>query len=276
MAVSSSQSRPAADANAAQPSAAARAPSILPVPNQRLRALWSTRSGRAALTLIAEYFHATLEGGEHIPAYGGALIVANHSLFALDTAALAALIIRDLRRHPRFLADRALWKVPGLGRAITAIGALPGAPDAAIELLSAGELVIVYPGGVDDSLKLSRERYELKWKARAGFAKVAMSARVPIIPIVGFGIDEAYTVLAREHWLGRRLFGNQRYDMPIFLGAYGTIVPRRAPMHFIALPPIDTRGDPSDPSEVERVRAATFDALEQHLRAIRHAHHVGR
>lgn len=262
------------DASAAQPSAPTRAaPSIVPIPNQRLRALWSTPSGRAALTLIAGYFHATLDGREHIPASGGALIVSNHTLFALDTAALAALIIRDLGRHPRFLADRVLWKIPGLGPAITALGALPGAPAAAIELLNAGELVIVYPGGVDDSLKLTRERYQLKWKSRAGFAKVAISAGVPIVPVVAYGIDEAYSVLAREHWLGRRLFGSPRYDIPIFVGAYGTIIPRRARMHFVTLPPIDTRGDPNNPADVERVRSATHDALEQHLRTARASTH---
>jgi 1-acyl-sn-glycerol-3-phosphate acyltransferase len=221
------------------------------------------------LSLIAGYFHATLEGRENIPRSGGALIVSNHALFALDTAALGALIVRDLGRNPRFLADRMLWRIPVLREAITAIGALPGEPHAAEELLRAGELVVVYPGGVDDSLKLSRERYQLKWKTRAGFARVAMAAGVPIIPVVGFGIDEAYSVYGHEPFLGRRLFGSTRYDLPVFVGAFGTVLPRRAEARFVALPAIVSDGDPQDNDAVGRVRTATFEAIESRLRGVR-------
>jgi len=241
----------------------------IPTPSARLQAFWSTRPGRSSLSLIADYFHASLAGQEHIPSEGGALIVSNHALFALDTAVLGALLVRDVGRHPRFLADRKLWSVPGLRQVISAIGALPGDPKAADILLRRGELVVVYPGGVDDSLKLSDERYQLKWKTRAGFARVAMRARVPIVPVVGLGIDDMYSVVAREPWLGRRVFGSSRYDLPLAFGAFGTPIPRRAHERFIALPPIDTTGDPTSAADVERVRAATFDALEAHLRVQR-------
>jgi 1-acyl-sn-glycerol-3-phosphate acyltransferase len=241
----------------------------VPTPSAGLHQFFETRAGRAALSAIAGYFHATLHGGEHIPRSGGALIVSNHALFALDAAVLGALLIRDFHRHPRFLGDRNLWKIPGLRELITAIGALPGEPHAAEELLRRGELVIVYPGGVDDSLKLSSQRYELQWKSRAGFARVAMAAGVPIIPVVGYGIDEMYTVLAREPVLGRRLFGSPRYDLPIGWGLFGTILPRRSVQTYEALPPIDTHGDPEAPQDVERVRAATYEALDSRLRRVR-------
>jgi 1-acyl-sn-glycerol-3-phosphate acyltransferase len=254
---------------AAKPGKNSGSPVTIPMPSERLRAFWPTRAGRAALTLIIDYFHATLEGAEHIAPSGGALIVSNHALFALDTVVLAALIVRDLGRHPRFLADRMLWKLPGLRELITSVGALPGTPDAAEALLRRGELVIVYPGGVDDSLKLSSERYQLKWKARAGFARVALAAHVPIVPVVGLGIDEMYRVFGHEHWLGRRLFGAERYDLPVFLGAFGTILPLRVRQRFIALPPIPPDGDPRSAADVERLRAAAYTALERHLRAAR-------
>ena len=256
-------------AAAAKPAAQSEAPSAIPVPSEQLRAFWSTPAGRNVLHGITDYFHASLEGAIHIPRSGGALIVSNHALFALDTVVLAALIVRDLGRHPRFLADRMLWRIPGLREFITAAGALPGTPEAAETLLRRGELVMVYPGGVDDSLKLSRERYRLKWKTRAGFARVALAAHVPIVPVVGLGIDEMYRVVGHEHWLGRRLFGGARYDLPIFFGAFGTIWPRRARQHFIALPPIPPDGDAKSAGDVERVRAAAYTALERHLRPAR-------
>jgi 1-acyl-sn-glycerol-3-phosphate acyltransferase len=241
----------------------------IPAPSPGLRSFLRTPPGRTALSFVIDYFHATLEGRANIPGDGGALIVSNHALFALDTAVFGALIVRDLGRNPRFLADRMLWKVPGFRQLIAAIGALPGEPRAAEQLLRMGELVVVYPGGVDDSLKLSSERYQLKWKERAGFARVAMAAKVPIVPVVGFGIDEMYSVVGYEHWMGRRLFGSARYDLPIAFGAFGTLLPRRAKQTYVALPRVDTTGDPQKKEDVERVRQATRDAIERHLSAVR-------
>jgi 1-acyl-sn-glycerol-3-phosphate acyltransferase len=241
-----------------------------PAPSEGLQKFFGTRAGHVSLSAIAGYFHATIEGGENIPRSGGALIVSNHALFALDAAVLGALLIRDYGRFPRFLGDRNLWRIPGLRELITAIGALPGEPQAAEELLRQGELVIVYPGGVDDSLKLSSQRYQLQWKTRAGFARVAVAAQVPIIPVVGYGIDDMYTVLAREHLIGRRILGSPRYDLPIGFGAFGTILPRRSVQTYLALPPIDTQGCNADSqADVERIRAAAYEALDSHLRAAR-------
>lgn len=241
----------------------------IPEPSPRLRTFLNSELGHRALSLLTGYFHATLEGTEHIPKSGGALMVGNHALFAIDTAVLAALIVRDIGRNPRFLGDRNLWKVPMLGPAITAIGALPGEPQSAETLLRRGELVLVYPGGVDDSLKRDDQRYQLLWKNRAGFARVAMRSGVPILPVVGLGIDEMYSVLAREPWIGRRLLGSERYDLPVAMGAFGTILPKRVAQRYIVLPPIATSGDPDSPADVERVRVQTYEALDAWLRTER-------
>jgi 1-acyl-sn-glycerol-3-phosphate acyltransferase len=240
-------------------------------PSPGLLSFLTQGRGRKVLAAVIDYFHATLEGKEHIPREGGALIVSNHALWALDTVALSALIMRDVGRNPRFLAERKLWTIPGFHQLITALGALPGEPHAAEALLRRGELVVVYPGGVDDSLKLSRDRYRLKWKTRAGFARVALAARTPIVPVVGLGIDEMYSVVARERWLGRRIFGSERYDLPLAFGAFGTPVPRRVQLTYIAVPPIVPEGDPASKQEVERLRAATYDAIDSRLRTVRGA-----
>ena len=224
-----------------------------------------TPVGRFLTALPIKYFHATLEGIEHLPKSSGALVVGNHALFGLDGAVLGALIIKETGRYPRFLGERNLWKIPVLGQVLTALGALEGEPKAAQLLLEDGELVVVYPGGVDDSFKLSSERHHLKWGQRAGFAKVAMRAKVPIVPVAGIGIDEMYEVLGREHVIGRALLGSPRYDLPIPFGAYGTLIPKRIPQHFVLLDPIDTGGDPDRPEDVERVRAQTYHAIESRL-----------
>lgn len=228
-----------------------------------------TPFGKALIDLPIRYFKATLDRSDRIPRTGGALVVGNHAMFGLDGVVLGALIMRDTGRYPRFLGERTLFKIPVLGQLLTGLGALEGEPKAAVKLLEAGEIVGVYPGGVDDSFKLESEKLRLKWGTRGGFARVAMRARVPILPVAGIGIDDMYRVVGREHWLGRALLGSPRYDLPIALGAFGTPFPRRMPQRYLVLDPIDTSGDPDDKADVERVRAATYDAIESQLRAAR-------
>jgi hypothetical protein len=92
---------------------------------------------------------------------------------------------------------------------------------------------------------------------------------------VGLGIDDMYTVVWRERWLGRRVFGSERYDLPLPAGAFGTILPRRVEQHYLVLPPIDTSGDPRSEADVERVRSATYEAIETQLRRYREAREGG-
>ncbi len=232
---------------------------------EALLASGETATLRALRDLPIDYFRATLEGIENLPSEGGALLVGNHAYTGVDGIVLGALVLRERRRRVRFLGDRNLWRIPVLRDVLDGLGAVPGEPEAAVSLLAAGELVGVYPGGVDDSFKDDEQKYRLQWGQRAGFAKVAMRAGVPIVPVAAFGIDEMYTVVGRERWLGRALFGSRRYDLPIAFGAYGTPLPRRHPQRFVVLPPIATDGEADDPVAVERVRAAAFDALDAKL-----------
>lgn len=235
-----------------------------------MRAFGQTAIGRKLRDLPIEYFHAEIEGAHRIPREGGALLVGNHAMTGLDGFVLGALVPRETGRYVRFLGERNLWRIPLLRDALTAVGAVPGEPRTAVELLTAGELVAVYPGGIDDSWKLTTtERYRLQWGNRTGFAKVAMRARAPIVPIAALGIDEMYDVVAREPVIGRALLGSSRYDLPIALGAFGTLIPKRVPQRYLVQEPIDTSGDPDDPHDVEQVRSATFEAIDRILRAFR-------
>lgn len=222
---------------------------------------------RAAVRGVIRYFHATLEGVEHLPARGGALLVGNHAMMGLDGVVLGALVLHQADRRVRFLGERNLWRIPLLGPVLDALGAVPGEREVAVKMLQDGELVGVYPGGIDDSWKITdTHRYRLQWGDRRGFAKVAMLAGVPILPVAAHGIDGMYDVVARERWVGRALLGSSRYDLPLALGWKGTPIPKPVRQRYVVLPPIDTSGDPEDPAAVERVRAATFAALDEELR----------
>jgi 1-acyl-sn-glycerol-3-phosphate acyltransferase len=223
-----------------------------------LDTLSRTALGRSIRRRVIERFQASLHDPERIPREGGALVVGNHTLFGMDALPLTALVIESIDRVPRFLGERNLWRVPGLGQVLTAVGAIPGTPEDAVELLRAGEIVFVYPGGVNDSFKPSSDAYQLQWENRSGFAKVAISAQVPIVPIAATGIDELYEVNRRETKIGRRLLGSSRYDLPL----PANLRPRRVPLDYYVLPPIQTTGLSDDDVTVERVRVATHDAIQ--------------
>lgn len=221
--------------------------------------------GRRFADAIIDRFQASMVGEDHVPKEGAALLVGNHTIFGIDSVVLGALVQRRIGRTMRWLGEKNIWRIPGLRDLVDAAGGIPGEPEGATELLEEGELVGVYPGGVDDSFKLAREAYVLKWGTRAGFARVAMRAKAPIVPVAATGIDELFTVVGRESTLGRLVLGSERYDLPIVM----SLLPKKIPLVYHALDPIDTSGDPDDPDAVERVRLATWEAMESVLRPYR-------
>jgi 1-acyl-sn-glycerol-3-phosphate acyltransferase len=234
-------------------------------PTSLLQKIASTRAGLGLLGGLATRARATLIGERNVPREGGALLVGNHAIAGIDAFALTALLIVNTGRIPRFLGERNLWRIPGLSVLLDAAGAIPGAPDTATRLLAEGEIVIVYPGGIDDSFKLTREAYTLKWGSRAGFARVAMRAGVPILPVAATGVDELFVVNRREQRIGRWFGGSERYDVPV----PENLIPRSVPLDYHVLDAIDTSGDPADEAAVERVRAATMAAMKSVLEPYR-------
>lgn len=138
-------------------------------------------------------FRPLVEGEEHIPSEGAVLLVANHrSFFDSFFQALA------LRRPLHWMAKSELFKYPGLAWLLVRLGAFPvrrGASDAqaintALELLSAGEAVAVFPEG-------TRVREGLG-KPRRGAERLAEEAQVPTVAMAIVGTERG--VLRRSLW----------------------------------------------------------------------------
>lgn len=175
--------------------------------------------GAKLLAGALSYLRPELRHAERIPA-GGVLLVGNHALMGIDSFALYPLLWQHTRRLPRGLADRFLFKVPGIDKVFHSVGAIEGHPDQAVALLQQGEMCLVYPGGSAESFKGPAQRYQLFWQDRLGFAKVAMRAQVPVVPVMAAGVDHAYRYLFRDKLLVRRVAGQgkARYDFPVSLG----------------------------------------------------------
>ena len=133
----------------------------------------------------------TYQGLEHIPDTGGAVIAINHTAYVdFLPAGLAA---THRRRRVRFMLKAEVQQVPMGNFLVKRAGLIPvdrssggDAYPIAVERLRAGELVGVYPEAT-----ISRS-FELK-EFKTGVARMALDARVPIIPVIVWGVHRVWT-----------------------------------------------------------------------------------
>jgi len=139
-----------------------------------------------------------------------ALIVANHGfggIFDLNAFTMAALAERLRPRDDAqftVLTHQIAWTL-GVGRYLESAGARVASREAALEALSQGHYVIVMPGGDLDAGKSFRDRNEIIFGGRTGFAKIALETGVPIIPVVMSGAGETLFVLSDGQALAKLL-----------------------------------------------------------------------
>jgi 1-acyl-sn-glycerol-3-phosphate acyltransferase len=134
-----------------------------------------------------------LEGAEHIPASGGAILVSNH-LAVADSFFMPLL----MPRRVTFLAKREYFTGQGIKGKLkkyffSGVGQVPidrssgaaarAALDTGIRLLGEGRLLGVYPEG-------TRSPDGRLYKGKTGVARMALESRVPVIPIAMFGTDK--------------------------------------------------------------------------------------
>lgn len=150
------------------------------------------RLAPAVAGLRAVHKHSSV-GLEKIP-QGGVIIAANHSLASYDIVLLMASIYEETNRIPRALIDRLFFKIPGLGPLMESLGSLEGNRDNAVSLLSKGDILVVAPGGMRESLRPSTEKYKIIWERRKGFVKLAIETGVPIVLAACPAADDLYDV----------------------------------------------------------------------------------
>ncbi|HEX3334867.1 MAG TPA: lysophospholipid acyltransferase family protein [Jatrophihabitans sp.] len=181
------------------------------------------------MPLYQRWFRVEVNGVEHIPAEGGALLVANHAggLWALDAVmtSVAVHVEHPARRYLRMLGADLLFSAPGVGTVARKTGATLACTEDADRLLAAGELVGVWPEGFKGIGKPFNDRYKLQRFGRGGFVHAALKAGVPIIPVSIIGSEEIHPVLGNAKTLAR-LFNLPYFPMtPTFpwLGPLGLI-----------------------------------------------------
>lgn len=158
--------------------------------------------------LYEKYFRVDLIGVENVPAVGGGLVVANHSgTIALDSmmTQLALLDHHPARRHLRMLGADLVFDTPVLSDLARKSGATLACNEDAERLLSAGEVVGVWPEGFKGVGKPFAERYKLQRFGRGGFVSAALRTEVPIIPCSIVGAEEIYPMIGDVKVVARLL-----------------------------------------------------------------------
>ena len=124
----------------------------------------STRRSTSSSTTTGS--GSTVEGIEHVPSTGGALLVSNHAGALPPDAAMIAKAIKTEHPRPRPLhltVEHFFKGYPGLSMLVPKLGGVPAHPANVHRLLYDEEqLVLVFPEGRKGTEKLYKDRYRLQ------------------------------------------------------------------------------------------------------------------
>jgi 1-acyl-sn-glycerol-3-phosphate acyltransferase len=156
--------------------------------------------------LYRSYWRVEASGMENLPDHDRAIIVANHAgAFPYDGVMIMSAVKHDhpAHRDVRPLVEDFLFHFPFVGVALNRIGCVRACQENAERLLAHGQLIAVFPEGIQGIGKLYSKRYQLQRFGRGGFIKLALQSRAPIIPTAVVGSEETYPMLGRFTWLAR-------------------------------------------------------------------------
>ena len=174
--------------------------------------------------LLRLFCRPTIEGLEHIPGRGGAILASNH-LAVVDSFVLPLVVPRRIT----FPAKQEYFTQPGLvGRMkkafFTGVGQIPidrsggsaarDAMDTAVRVLREGNLLGIYPEG-------TRSPDGRLYKGKTGVARMTLEAGVPVIPVAMIGTDRVNPIGSRM-WRPRKV--RIRVGEPLDFSRYAGMV----------------------------------------------------
>jgi 1-acyl-sn-glycerol-3-phosphate acyltransferase len=173
--------------------------------------------------LLRGVYQPRVVGAGNVPRTGAAIMASNH-LAVADSIFLPLMV----RRRIAFLAKQEYFIAPGLkgwakrlffgGTGNVPVDRTPGssaaqaALDTGVRLLREGKLLGIYPEG-------TRSPDGRLYKGKTGMARMALEARVPVIPVAMVGTDEINQI-GSARWRVRRGLVEVRIGKPLDFSRY--------------------------------------------------------
>jgi diacylglycerol/phytol O-acyltransferase len=156
-----------------------------------------------------KYFQLSVRGLEHVPAQP-AMIVSNHSggTSIPDVWGFGYSWYQHFGNsrpiHP--LAHEMILSTRTTARFFGRIGVLRAGRGVAYDVLTRWRRdLLVMPGGDMDTWRPYRDRYKVQFGGRTGYARTAIKAGVPIVPVANAGAHSTLLVLSDGQGLARAL-----------------------------------------------------------------------
>lgn len=178
---------------------------------------------------LRRYHRYEVHGFEHLQTSGAALLVGYHGRpLAYDLCMLTTVIHERLGYLPHGVIHGAFKEQSSLSRMVDDLGFVTGDGPGIQQAVAAGEHILLQPGGTREGCRSFRHRYQVDWGNRTGYLRLALRYRLPIIPIAGSGMDDAFIGFNNGYRLGKRL--GVPAGMPLWLGVGLGVWPLALPL----------------------------------------------
>ena len=193
----------------------------------------------------------------------GSLLVGNHTIYGfLDLPFMMAEVWKRRRIAIRGLGEHAHYKIPLWRDLLGACGMVRGTRDNVRALMRDRQTILVFPGGAREVNKRRGQQYQLLWRERMGFARLAIEHGYRIVPCAAVGAEDMLDVIADVDTpvygqlvrLSKKVTG---FPVPPVVRGVGlTPLPRPERLYFWFGEPIDTTGfaDHNDDTAARAVR----------------------
>ncbi len=218
--------------------------------------------------LYHRWFRIVVEGIDHVPTEGPALIVPNHGGGALPyDAMMVQLAVAEESATPRrvrMVGTEIFNMLPWVSHLYRRSGGAYAARADADWILSRGHLLGVFPEGAAGFQKPHSEAYRVQRFGRGGFAATAAAHDAPIIPVAVVGSEDVHPIVFSSAALARLVrlvFPEQRVDE---IGVFLNPIPLPVQWRIRFLDPIRLPPDP-DRLDVLEAAEATRNAIQHAL-----------
>ena len=197
--------------------------------------------------VVQTVFHTQFFGAEHIYASKPAMYVGNHTLYGIfDSPILIDYLYNQHKVAVVSIADHGHFYLPGWRTLFKKFGAVDGNKEYIRAAMQQGYSILVFPGGGREVLKRKGEAYQLIWKQRYGFLKLAQEFNYDIVPFAALGGDEVFELgfdanqIVESQWFQKLLKVPQLDKLlrhgDVIPSLPKNLIPKRLPFYFQFMP----------------------------------------